>query len=480
MDNSTLDYLFHPRSIAIAGVSPDQTKFNVGLRYMQSLFNSGFKGEVYPVGPGGGEISGSRIYRSIRDIPDSVDYTISAIPARYTPHLVADCATKGVKAIHFFTAGFGEIEDERGGQLESAMLEIARQSGIRIIGPNCMGLYCPRTGLSFGLDLPRRSGPVGLFAQSGVNSVICIREATARGVYFSKVVSYGNAGDLNESDFLKYFAGDLETKVITAYIEGVREGSRFATALREAAKAKPVVVLKAGATEAGTRAAASHTSAIAGSNEIWRNLLRQAGAIQVNSIEEMVDVNLTLLSMPLPKGRNVAIIGQGGGPSVLAADDCLNAGLAVPMLPVEVRQRLKDIYASETGSSFRNPVDLNPFLGSKTLVDAIRTVADCGQVDLLIIHVPFDIWLFINSEYPTGVFIEAILHLNNVVSKPVGVVLYSQTTDEARQLASEAQSRLREAGFAVYPSIGRAASAINKVIEYHEWRQKATKGIASG
>ena len=208
--------------------------------------------------------------------------------------------------------------------------------------------------------------------------------------------------------------------------------------------------------------------------------MRQAGAIQVNSIEEMVDVNLTLLSMPLPKGRNVAIIGQGGGPSVLAADDCLNAGLAVPMLPVEVRHRLKDIYASETGSSFRNPVDLNPFLGSKALADAIRTVADCGQVDLLIIHVPFDIWVFINSEYPTGVFIEAILHLNNVVSKPVGVVLYSQTTDEARQLASEAQSRLREAGFAVYPTIGRAASAINKVIEYHEWRQKATKGIASG
>jgi len=185
----------------------------------------------------------------------------------------------------------------------------------------------------------------------------------------------------------------------------------------------------------------------------------------------MVDVSLAFLRISLPKGRNTAIIGVGGGASVKAADDCSNAGLTVPMLPVHVRQRLKDIYTTEAGSIFRNPVDLFPGTGSEVLLNAIGIVADCEQIDLLIIHVTFDAWGIIDQRDVTGPYIESILNLKNVVNKPAAVVLHCVATAEARQFAWEAHVRLCEDGFAVYPSIERAASAINKVIQYHQWRE---------
>ncbi len=276
----SLDYLFHPRSVAIIGVSRDSTQYSPGRAFMQSLLGSGFKGKVYPVNPSGGEAFGLKIYPSVKDIPDRVDYVIAAIPARYTPQLVADCATKGVRAIHFFTSGFSEIEGDEGKRLESDMLTVARQSGIRILGPNWMGFYCPETGLTFAFNFPKQTGPLGIIAQSGGNSIYCVNEAATRSIYFSKVISYGNASDLNESDFLEYLTYDPETKIIAAYIEGVRDGSRFVRVLERAARLKPVIIFKAGTTETGTRAAAAHTSSMGGSRRIWESQLKQAGAIQ--------------------------------------------------------------------------------------------------------------------------------------------------------------------------------------------------------
>ena len=468
MSKINLDYLFHPESIAIAGVSDDLTIWNAGRGFMQILMESGFKGKIHPINPIGGEVLGLKIYPSIKDIPGNVDYVISAIPARYTPQLVADCATKGVKAIHFFTSGFSEIEDEKGKQLELEILRIAHQSGIRIIGPNCLGLYCPRTGLSFGRNFPKQNGWLGFFAQSGGLSTYCIREANRRGVYFSKVISYGNASDLNETDLLEYFTNDPETKIITAYIEGVRNGSRFIEAIKRATKLKPVIILKVGTTESGTRAAASHTSAIAGSNIIWESALKQAGAIQVRDVDELLDVALLFSRFAPPKGRNTAIVGMGGGASVLSADDCSNAGLSLPLLPAQTRQKLKDICALEAGRFFGNPIDINISMDSEMILKAINTIADCDQVDLLIIHATFEAAL-IDSKEVFRPYIESILKLNNAAIKPVAVVLHFLATAEAKQLASEANVRLCEAGFPVYSSLRRAASAINRFIEYHAW-----------
>ncbi len=467
---SELDFLFHPESIAVAGVSSvsgDPNSFSAGRIFVQNLINAGFKGKIYPVNPNGGEISGLKIYRSFNDIPGKVDYVMSSIPARHSLQLVKDCARKGAKAIHFFTSGFSELDDDdEGGKLEAQIVEVAAKNGIRLIGPNCMGIYRPSTGLSFGRDFPKKNGAISLIAQSGGNTVRCIWEGTTRGMYFNKVISYGNAADLNETDLLEYFITDPESKLIAAYIEGVKDGARFARVLKKACRAKPVIIFKAGATETGTRTAASHTGAMTGSNNIWNSLLVQAGAIHVNSIEEIFDVALLLLRVPLPGGKNVAVIGTGGGSSVKDADDCSNAGLTLPSLPERVRQGLREIYKTSAGHIFTNPVDIEPFGSGGTLVDVFKKVAESDEVDFIIIRVEFDLWCLISKKIATDLFINSIINTGNTAGKPIAVVLHSVTTDEARQLAAEAQKKLIKAGFPVFPSMERAALAINRFVEY--------------
>ncbi len=432
-----LEYLFHPSSIAVVGVSSDLTKPNTGQRFIQGLTNAGYKGKLYPIGRSGGEIFGLRIDPSIKDVPDSIDYAISAIPAQCTPQLVADCATAGVKAIHMFTAGFSEIGDEEGKELESQIASIARQKGVRIIGPNCWGLYCPKTGLTWHKDFPKESGPVGFMAQSGGNSIQAVLEAAMRGVYFSKVISYGNACDLNESDFLEYLTDDSETKIITAYIEGVTDGRRFMEVLKRAANTKPVVIYKAGITEGGARAVASHTGAMAGSDRIWSSLLRQLGAIQAYSIEELIDIASLFTFMSPPKGKSVAVIGLGGGASVSAADACSKAGLTLPPLPAEIRQRLRDSCGSEAGYSFKNPVDISIASGGSTDLsqEIITMVANWDQIDLLILQMPFDVGSLPGQG---SLLVKSITNLAKEINKRTVVVLRRISSGGDYQNASEA------------------------------------------
>jgi len=183
--SASLDFLFHPQSIAIAGVSENVNKFNFGLRYLQGLQEFGYPGKLYPLNPAGGEVNGMTLYKSLREIPGEVDYIISAIPAPFTPQLVDEAAAKGVKAIHFFTSGFSEIENAEGKRLQAEVLARAKKGGIRVIGPNCLGLYCPAGGLSFNGDYARTAGQVAMISQSGGNAAHCIQEGAARGVYFS-------------------------------------------------------------------------------------------------------------------------------------------------------------------------------------------------------------------------------------------------------------------------------------------------------
>ena len=466
-DKLSLDYLFHPSSIAIVGVSTDITKLASGRVFLESLIDAGFKGEIYPVSRDRGEIAGLTIYPSIKDIPGTIDYVISAIPAQDTPQLIIDCATKGVKAVQMFTAGFSEIANKEGEQLERYLATIAREKRIRIIGPNCMGLYCPKAGLAFHPDLPKENGNVGFISQSGGNAILAIREAALRGIYFSKVISYGNASDLNECDFLEYLTHDPDTEIIAAYIEGVKNGIRFVEILKQATKVKPAIIYKGGATESGARAVASHTGAIAGSDRVWDSLLKQVGAIQVNSMDELLDILSLFRYMSPPKGKATAIVGIGGGNSVLAADECSSAGLTVPLLPAEARNRLNEIYASETGASFRNPVDM--YFGRLDLIqNTIRVVASCDQFDLLIIH----IMVGFNPRYEaklniTKPYIEAIISASKEINKPTAIALHPIGLARFWQRSLEVETAFYEAGFPVFPSVGQAANAIAKFIDYH-------------
>jgi acyl-CoA synthetase (NDP forming) len=266
-EGESLQPLFHPTSVALAGITVDHPR-HWTRTFLDSLREFQFEGPLYLVNPKGGEISGIKVYQRFMDIPQNVDYVISTVPAKAAPGLIEECAQKCVKAIHFCTAGFSEMGEEEGVWLEPQLAELFRRTGIRIKGPNCMGIYCPGSRMSFDTDFPKESGPVGFISQSDGNTSSLIRRVMSRGVRFSKVVSYGNGCDLNESDFLEYLAADSETKIIGLYIEGVMDGGRFLQTLHKAAEEKAVVLLKGGITEGGARAAASHTGSLAGSEAI--------------------------------------------------------------------------------------------------------------------------------------------------------------------------------------------------------------------
>jgi len=481
MTASVLDYIFNPRSIAIAGVSPDLARPNIAQAFVNSLKDFGYKGDIYPLHPAGGEIFGLKVYKNIKDIPNNVDYVVSAIPARYTPQLITDCVVKKVKIVHLFTSGYSEIEDHIGLELENEIVKIARSGGVRLIGPNCMGTYCPATGMTFAAEypdqkgFPKTSGQVGLVSQSGGNTIYAIRQCAERGVYFSKAISYGNATDLNESDYLEYFADDDETRLVAMYIEGLKEGQRFKYAVKKALKTKPVIINKGGNTETGARTCTSHTSAMAGSAKIWRSFIKQTGAILVEGMDELVDVIVAFTKMPVPHGRNAVVIGTGGGVGVQAADDITNAGLFLPMLNPEVRKQLNSIYGTEAGSMFRNPVDSPPFGGVKNHIRAIKAIADSNDIDIIILHFGFDIWAMVSRTIPLQPFVETVSELVDIIKKPLAIVLHYCTDPKSRVLEDEVAHKFVNMGLPVYPSISRAANAISKYITYHEYRLKNLK-----
>ncbi|MBW2091157.1 MAG: CoA-binding protein, partial [Deltaproteobacteria bacterium] len=356
MSKHPLEEILHPRSIAVIGASGNK---NVpGYQFTASLLIYGFKGKVYPVNPKYTEIAGLKAYPDIRDIPDTVDYVISCVPASQVLNLVKGCVRKEVKALHLFTARFSETGRKDAAELEREILREAQKGGVRIIGPNCMGLYYPDMGISFSDAMPQKSGSVGLVSQSGQLAEELGRYAAMRGVYFSKAISYGNALDLNECDFLDYLARDPETRVILMYVEGVRDGKRFFSSLCNAASTKPVIILKGGRGQSGTRAAASHTASLAGSQKVLDALVVQAGAVSARNFEEMIDLAAAFNFLPPVSGFNVGVAGGGGGASVLAADQCEESGLEVIPLPQEIRDELKS-KGSGIWDWIGNPADMS-------------------------------------------------------------------------------------------------------------------------
>ena len=320
-----------------------------GHDYVRSLVDFGFAGPIYPINPRAPEIMGLKAYPTLSAVPGDVDLVISCIPADGVIAMIGEARAKSVTALHLFTGRFSETGEAKAAELEQEVLSAAVAAGMRIIGPNCMGIYDSTAGLSFRPDLPRERGDVAFISQSGNNSVELMLHGASRGLRFSKVVSYGNALDLTEADFFDYLADDPETKVVGAYIEGTRDGRRLLEALRRCASAKPVVILKGGRTGAGSRTAASHTAALAGQRQIWSAMLRQAGAVEVATFDELIDMMVAFAflrkeqraeSREQNARAQVGVVGGGGGRAVQSADVCEEAGLSVPKLPVAIREAL--------------------------------------------------------------------------------------------------------------------------------------------
>jgi len=468
MPQHDLDFLFHPNSLALVGITTAKT-WHWTLTFLEGLLEIGFDRPLYLVNPKGGEIKGHKVYASLKDVPGNIDYVIGLVNAQIAPRLVEECADKGVRAIHFCTAGFSETGEEERVKLESELAEAARKKGIRIIGPNCMGIYCPQSRLSFSPAFPKESGPVGVISQSGGNSIFLVRQAALRGIRFSKVISYGNACDINENDLLEYLANDVDTRIIALYIEGIKDGKRFRRAMEEATKEKTVILLKGGATEGGARAAAGHTAALAGSRTTWDAFCKQLGIISVSSIEEMIDVLVTLLFLPLPRGRNAVLFGAGGGASVLIADEFESRGLRVPPLPPELIAQIRE-FTPIAGNILRNPVDYSQAMTN--LEGVIKTFSILSK---------WDGADFIVSFVRTGQFTTSRIsedHLNLLMSrfsikqgllpKPVAMVLEPSILPNEAEAILAAIRGCISSGLPVYYSFAAAANAINLVLNHAE------------
>jgi acyl-CoA synthetase (NDP forming) len=456
-----LDTAFAPSSIAVIGVGP----ITAGRFYVESLLASGYKGIIYPIHPDGGEISGLTILRSLKDIAGPVDLVISCIPARFVPQLIRECAEKQVKAVSMFTSGFSETGSETGRQLEAEIVRIARDAGIRLIGPNCMGIYSPKSGVSFVNDFPRESGGIALVCQSGGNTIYLVRLGAERGVRFSKVISYGNACDVDESDMFEYLMDDSETDLVAAYVEGVKHGERFRRVLGGLAARKPVVVLKGGVTGEGARTASSHTSSLAGSEQVWNVVLEQAGAIQVDSLSEVVDMMVTFRFMRPPMGRRVAMVGGGGGASVMAADACASHGFSLPPIPREVSTEMRTGLDSDAGLILTNPIELN--MSPEITYNMGKTMLQHEGFDLMLANCVFGQhpWSFFDIWFE--MFCDTVLRVHAQSAKPMAVILDSGLTKYEQHFAA-VRRRYVEARLPVYHSMSDACLAIDRFMRYRE------------
>ncbi|MEE9198663.1 MAG: CoA-binding protein [Dehalococcoidia bacterium] len=468
-----IEAILHPRSIAVVGASTNPDK--QGYIFVRLLQEFGYKGAIYPVNPRAKEIAGLKCYPSIAKVPSPVDYIISAVPAALVPQLIREAQGLGVRALHLYTGRLAEMGTEEAAQRQREMVQTARRGGIRIIGPNCMGLYYPREGISFRLNFPKRSGPVAFLTQSGNNAMEFVYRASLRGVFFSKVISYGNASDLDESDFLEYLAHDPETRVITTYIEGIKDGRRFFNTLEAAARAKPVIVLKGGRTGAGTRAVASHTASLAGSDRVWDAAIGQAGALRASSLDEMADLAVAFLYMSAPRGRRAAVVCGGGGASVVSADACEAAGLQVPPMPEDIRQGMKS-HVPETWVMVGNPFDFSAVDGEGTMSIVAGMMARHGDFDVMIVDPDLE-WHFDRPENRERLYglMDGLIEVKRSSEMPMAMVIRPGDSPETWrwQATMELQRRAWEAGFPVYPNMARAAYAIERLIHYQAEGQKA-------
>jgi len=467
MPQHDLDFLFHPSSLALVGITTTEPQ-HWTRTFLDGLIEFEFDRPFYLVNPKDGEIKGHKVYTSLREVPGSVDHVVGLVNARLAVNLVEECAEKGVRAIHFCTAGFSETGEEWRIKLESELAGVARRKGIRIIGPNCMGIYCPQSRLSFSAAFPRESGTVGVISQSGGNSIYLVRQAALRGVRFSKVISYGNACDINESDLLEYLADDADTKIIALYIEGIRDGKRFRRALEKATKEKTVILLKGGTTEGGARAAAGHTASLAGSRATWDALCKQLGIISVSSVEEMIDVLVTLLFLPLPRGRNALLFGAGGGASVLIADEFESRGLRVPPIPREMVAQISE-YTPVAGNILRNPVDYSQAMfNTESVIKTFGILSGWEGADFLVIFVRTGQFTAsrISDRQLENLLMSRFPIKQGQLPKPVAMVIEPSIIPHEAEAVLAAIRNSISSGLPVYYSFASVAAAINLVLNH--------------
>ena len=469
-----LETAFHPRSIAIVGVSRSDTRDVpgfTGLQFLRSYRSAGFKGHLYPINPKADSIENIKAYPSLTAVPEPLDLVVVAVPAEAVPKVLEDCIAAKAVNVHICSSGFGETGESRRKELESTIRDIAMRGGLRVIGPNAMGLHVPSSGLKMFEDVPLVDGPVAFISQSGTIAMEYLRCGPTFGFGFSKMISYGNALILDSTDFVEYFATDKETRIICMYLEGIKDGRRLTRLVSELSSKKPVIIWKAGLTSPGARAAASHTGSLAGDSQIWSAFFRQTGAIKVDSIEEMAEVTMTLLNLRPSPRMGVALLVPGGGPTVASGDICASEGLACPTLSPDTQMRLKE-YISLVNQGLSNPLDVPGIVIRVSLLQrTLDILADDNVIDVIIIHIPSSAF----TKWPAAwanEFKECVLRFNreNRAGKPVVIALQDDVHVGDQEKSVQ---ELRQYGITAYGSLRSACRALNRFAHYHEYMAKA-------
>ena len=452
-----LDKFFNPKSVAIVGASRQKGK--VGYEILKSMIEAGFPGTIYPVNSQADEVEGLKCYPSLTSIGQVPDLAIVVVPAKGVAAVMQECATLGIKAVVVITAGFKEIGEE-GRKLEQQILQIARQAGIRIIGPNCLGLIVPANKLnaSFGGTLPA-VGSTGYMSQSGALLAAILDMANANSIGFSKLVSIGNKADVDEIDIIEAFADDPDTKVIAGYLENITDGNTFVRIAEQISQKKPILLMKAGVTAAGAKAASSHTGSLAGSDTAYEAVFERAGVIRCFSIKSQFDFAQGFAYQPLPKGDSVAVITNAGGAGIMAADAIEKQQLTFAKLTDETQKRLASKLPA--AANFHNPVDVLGDALPDRYEFAIDVVLDDPNVDAVVILLTPQA-----MTDATGTA-EAIV---NVLKRKPGKPVF--TCFLGAEKVAKGNAILRDNNIPQYDSPEAAVLTIKVMVNYVRWKAR--------
>lgn len=455
---ASLTPILYPTSVAVIGASRDHT--SIGGRLLRNLLISGFTGPVYPVNPSAPYVHSILAYPSVLDIPNPVDLAVIVVPAPAVQKVLEECGRKGVKGAIIISAGFSEV-DKEGAAREAAVLTSARRSGMRLVGPNCMGLLNTDTTISldaqFGPTFPPK-GNVAMASQSGALGLAILEQTAAMNIGISTFVSLGNGADISASDLLLYWEDDPATDVIVLYMESFGNPRRFGRLARRVGRGKPVVVVKSGRSSAGARAAASHTGSLASVDVAVDALFARSGVIRTDTLHQLFDVTELLANQPLPEGRRVAVLTNAGGPGILAADALEGFGLELPELSPELQTRIGEHLPGMAAP--HNPVDMVASAGPEQYGACLDLLLHSDEIDaVIVIYIP---------AAPEGRE-EVIAAIHEAVARqesPKTAIAVLMGSSHAADVAGSA------AKLPVYPYPESAARALSAAVRYREWRGK--------
>ena len=452
-----LDTLFYPNSVAVIGASQDPQK--VGYAILNNLQKFGYQGKIYPINPKADEILGLKAHKSIFDVQDEINLAVISIPAALVPDCIRDCIKKGIRSAVIISAGFKEA-GPAGLLLEEELKALRKTGNIRILGPNCLGIINTANDLNATFAagmLPK--GRLAFFSQSGALGIAILDWAIGNKIGFSKFISLGNKADLNETDFIEYFMQDPETDIILGYIEDVVDGRRFLEIAKKATKVKPIILVKSGGTQAGARAASSHTGALAGSENAFNAAFRQTGVIRAEGVEDLFESAMAFHSGKLPKGNNLLIITNAGGPGIIAADTAEKLGINLPQLSKGTIEQLMAVLPKN--ASLYNPVDIIGDASSERYAAVIeRTLNDPNVDGMLIILTP---QAMVNVEETAKIVIES--------SKKTDKPLITSFMGEERVRSSVALLKAAAITNFSYPE--PAVKSFRKLYNYGLWKKGA-------